>query len=271
MLLHASSQQHTGSPVMTGDKVTRNQIALGPLTINNTRAGRLSLVVGVALVVLVGALAVYGGVRLFDDTDDSPRTAPPGPGTTRSEDRSPVLPPTTETVRKILPKRSSMDAQEYPWAGKPEVRASAAGIHICRTAPVCEESATAVGVVDFGRGEDKGQNRAEFVVMAFPDAAVAHRAYVDIVQDIDEVDPDHIKVELERRGEESQGFDQDGTDTKSNPKELLINRSLIFRQGAFIGIAHQMDDPTEQRSTRIHSLSAILADRIVKANTAHTR
>ncbi|MFC9624888.1 hypothetical protein ACFTXM_34665 [Streptomyces sp. NPDC056930] len=273
MLLHESSQQHTGSVVLTGSKVTRSQIALGPLTINNTPAGRLSLGAGIVLAVLMVVLAAYGGARLFDNTDDSPRNAPSVPSTTRSASRADALPPTTDTVRQILPDRSSMDAQEYPWAGTPDVRTSAAGIAICRAAPECKRNATAVGVVEFGRGEDKGENQAEFLALAFPDAAAAHRAYIDIVQDIEESDRgfnNFRKVALERRGEESQGLDPDSTDTKSNPTPGLGNRAVIFRQGAFIGIAHQIDDPTEQRSTRILTLSAILADRIAKADAGKT-
>ncbi|WP_125934117.1 hypothetical protein [Streptomyces sp. WAC 06738] len=273
VLLHAPSQQHTGSVVMTGSKVTRSQIALGPLTINNTRAGQLSLAAGVFLVVLIVALAAYGGVRLFDNTDDSPLNAPSGPDTMPSAGRAAALPPTTDTVRRILPGRSSMDAQEYPWVGTPEVRTSAAGIALCRAAPECERNATAVGAVEFGRGENEGENRAEFLVLAFPDAAAAHRAYSDIVQDLEEADRglnNFRKVVLEQRGEESQGFDADGTDTKSNPAPLYVNRGLILRQGAFIGVAHQLDDPTEQRSTRILGLSAILAERIAKADAGKT-
>ncbi|MGW6054256.1 hypothetical protein [Streptomyces sp. NPDC055189] len=265
VLLHPPSHQHTGSVVMTGSKVTRSQIALGPLTINNTGAGRASLVAGLVLAVLLLVLAVYGGVRLFGTTDDSPRNASPEPGKTSSGNRAAALPPTTETVRQILPDRDSMDVREYPWVGTPKVDTSATRLTLCRAAPTCQK-ATAVGAVQFARGENEGENRAEFLVMTFRDAAAAHQAYVDIVQDIGEADPRVKKIELEQRGDESQGIDQDGTDTKSNPTELHINRSLIFRQGAFIGIAHQMDDPTEQRSTRILRLSAMFADRLAKAD-----
>ncbi|MFD8824774.1 hypothetical protein ACFV1C_20750 [Streptomyces sp. NPDC059605] len=273
VLLHASSQQHTGSVVPTGSTTTRSQIALGPLTINNTPAGRLSLGAGIVLVVLTAVLAAYGVVRLFDNTDDPPRNAPPVPGTTRSADRAAALPPTTDTVRQILPDRSSMDIQEYPWVGAPEVKASAAGLPLCRAAPECERNATAAGVVEFGRGENEGENLAEFLVLAFPDADAAHRAYNDIVQDYEEADRGYNnfrKATLEPRGEESQGFDPDGTDTRSNPTPSMVNRALIFRQGAFIGMAHQLDDPTEQRGTRILGLSAVLADRIAKADAGRT-
>jgi hypothetical protein len=45
-----------------------------------------------------------------------------------------------------------------------------------------------------------------------------------------------------------------------------MNCSLIFRQGAFIGIALQMGDLTDQRGRLILSISTVLADRIMKVN-----
>ncbi|WP_409235530.1 hypothetical protein [Streptomyces sp. PA5.6] len=265
MLLHATAQQNTGSVVLTGSKVTRSHIALGPLTINNTPAGRLSLGVGLVLATLALVLVAYEGVRLLDPAD-SPRNTPAAPRSARSTGRATALPPTAETVRRVLPDRRSMDTREYPWAGTPEVRTSAAGLPLCEAAPVCEKHATAVGVVNFGRGEDEGENRAEFLVLAFPDAGAAHRAYVDIVEDIEKVRVvTFTKVELEPRGQESQGFAMDRTDDPT-----YRNRSLLFRHGAFIGLAHQMDDPTDQRDTRILSLSPVLADRVEEASGVKT-
>ncbi|MHA4814520.1 hypothetical protein ACXZ65_09230 [Streptomyces aculeolatus] len=266
-LLQAALQQQPGTVSVTGSKVTRSQITFGPLTVNNTRAGRLSLGTGFVLAVLMVALAVYGGVRFIDGPDDSPRgeLSPSEPGAAPSGGPAP-LPPTTDTIRRVLPDRDSMDARGYPWMGTPEVTESAAGLPLCRAAPECVEDVAALGAVEFGRGANEGENIAEFLVMAYPDADAAHRAYVDIVQDLAEVDPRFIEVGLARRGDESQGFDQDGTDTARNRGEQFVNRSLIFRQGAFIGVAHQMDDPTAQRMTRIHALSGILADRLAKAD-----
>lgn len=267
VLLHSSSQQHTGSVVMTGSKVSRSQIALGPITVNNTRAGKLSLVAALVLAVALVALAAYGGTRLMDGGAASPpRDASPDRDPARAEGRTTALPPTTGTVRQILPDRGGMNVEEYPWAGKPEVRTSAAGLSLCREAPVCRKEARAVGAVVFGRGENEGENRAEFVVLAFADAPAARRAYADVVDDIERADPQNIKVALERRGEESQGIDQDGTDTRGGALPTHVNRSLIFRQGGFIGVAHQMDDPTGRRGTRVLDLSAVLADRVAKAD-----
>ncbi|MGW8981351.1 hypothetical protein ACWGQ9_01665 [Streptomyces parvus] len=269
VLLHSSSQQHTGSVVLNGSKVTRSQIALGPLTINNTSAGRLSLGVGIVLAALIVALAIYGAARLSGSAGDSPPSTQSKPGATRSSGNGDALPPTVDTVRQILPVRSSMNGQEYPWAGTPEVRTSAAGLSICRAAPECERNATAVGGVEFGRGDNEGENRAAFAVLAFPDAGTAHRAYIDIVDDVEEAERgfnNYRKVVLDQRGEESQALEGNSSGTTEDATPLMVNRALVFRQGAFIGYAQQLDDPTEQRSIRILSLSALLADRVARAD-----
>ncbi|MFD4377510.1 hypothetical protein [Streptomyces sp. NPDC058486] len=270
LLLHGSSQQRAGR--VTGRTASHRRTAAGRSTVGGTSVGRPALGAGIALAVLLVALAAFGALQLFDTTDDSPRGhTPPVPGTSHSTGRTTALPPTAETVRRLLPDRGSMDAGEYPWIGTPEVRTSAAGLSLCEAAPECEKKATAAGVVEFGRGENEGQNRAEFLVLAFPDTATAHRAYLDIVEDIEEVRvPTFRKMELERRGEESQGFDMDGTDTRINPSESALNRSMLFRQGPFIGLAHQLDDPTPQRSSRILSLASLLADRLAKAGAGVT-
>ncbi|MEV7283477.1 hypothetical protein AB0O01_02720 [Streptomyces sp. NPDC093252] len=287
--LRAPEVRATGSVVITGSRVARTQIALGPLTVNNTSAGRTTLGAVIVLALLVVVLAVYGGVRLLDTTEDSPSAAPPGsapPGSappgSAPADPAPAgsasvssaapapaaaLPPTPETVRRILPDRASLDAGEYPWADRPEVRASAAGLSLCERAPECERTATAVGVVTFARGENEGENRAEFLVLAFPDPAAAHRAYADIVEDIEQVRvPTFVKVELARRGEESQGLAMDPGDTGAVPTARYVNRSLLFREGPFIGVAHQLDDPTGRRTTRVLGLADLLLTRVERAN-----
>ncbi|WOX19903.1 hypothetical protein [Streptomyces solicathayae] len=73
VLLHAPAQQTTGSVVITGSRVRHSQIALGPLTINNTPGARGALAFAAALLIVLIALGVYGGVRLIN-TDDAPKT-----------------------------------------------------------------------------------------------------------------------------------------------------------------------------------------------------
>ncbi len=60
-------------------RVRRNTISLGPVTFNNTPAGRTSMVIVVATLVSLLALSIYGGVRILDsDGAPSQRSQPPG-------------------------------------------------------------------------------------------------------------------------------------------------------------------------------------------------
>lgn len=110
-------QTITGSVVIDGGaKVSRNQISLGPLTINNNRQGRwLLAVLAVALMILV-ALAGYGGARVFIDESEGA-----GPGTSaHGASKPPVdtpaadpLPPTQKTANAILPDRAAMEGTRF--------------------------------------------------------------------------------------------------------------------------------------------------------------
>jgi hypothetical protein len=82
LLLHASTQQTTGSVVITGSRLKHNQIALGPLTINNTPGVRVFLAFAAALLLALVVLGVYGGVQIIT-ADHEPRAQPlatGGPG-----------------------------------------------------------------------------------------------------------------------------------------------------------------------------------------------
>ncbi|MGC9494924.1 hypothetical protein [Streptomyces sp. WG7] len=73
MHLYPPATETAGSVVITGGRVSRSQISLGPVTINkpSTTGGLVAL--AVALVVAV-TLIVYGGVQVVT-TEDSPGTA----------------------------------------------------------------------------------------------------------------------------------------------------------------------------------------------------
>ncbi|MGW1126934.1 hypothetical protein [Streptomyces sp. NPDC002526] len=98
--LTAPSTQTTGSLMISGSKVSRSSIALGPLTVNNTRAGRAVIALLAALLVAVVALAVYGGVELLVP-DDSP-------GSSRSGDHNAVRALNADEVRRVVPDLASM-------------------------------------------------------------------------------------------------------------------------------------------------------------------
>ncbi|MFB6752688.1 hypothetical protein ACFCX6_17350 [Streptomyces sp. NPDC056353] len=104
----------TGSVVIDGGaRVARNQISLGPLTVNNNRQGRwLLAVLAVALMILV-ALAGYGGARVFTDGDAGPGTDSLGQGGEKSPGTTKALPPTQRTADAILPDRVALDGTAF--------------------------------------------------------------------------------------------------------------------------------------------------------------
>ncbi|MFC9607212.1 hypothetical protein ACFTTN_27605 [Streptomyces niveus] len=266
-LLHASVQQTTGNVIITGSRLKHNQIALGPLTINNTPAGRMVLAVVAVLALILLALAAYGGVRLIN-TDDAPNSRP-----TTKEEASHSKPSvaasaaSTATIRKMLPERSDVDAKLFPKAETPGF-APATRVPGCQKVSECRK-ATAAGSVTYDGVEGSG-NSAEFVLFAFPDAASAHLAYVGLIAN--GLHPDHPRVQLAKTGEESQFFEyreqtayhSDGSpDTDYSP--ALIGRYVWFRQGPFVAVVQQLGGGAALRdSAHLLDLSAMFADRIVK-------
>ncbi|MFE5600312.1 hypothetical protein ACFQ8O_14135 [Streptomyces coelicoflavus] len=113
-------QSITGSVVISGGaRVGRNQISLGPLTVNHNGQGWwLLAVLAVALMILV-ALAGYGGVRVLTDGDEGtkPNTSGAGPGTPSHEGTKPPaaepLPPNQTTADAILPDRVALEGTSF--------------------------------------------------------------------------------------------------------------------------------------------------------------
>lgn len=267
LLLHASTQQTTGSVVITGSRLKHNQIALGPLTINNTPAGRMLLAVAIAFALILLALAAYGGVRLIN-TDDTPSSQ-----TTTQHDASDSNPAVTASaagtaaIRKMLPERSDVDAKLFPNAEAPAF-ASATRIPVCQAVPECHR-ATSAGSVTYDGVEGTG-NSAEFVLFAFPHAESAHLAYAGLT--VNSRHPNYPKVQLAKRGEESQFFEyreqtyysSDGSPDTDIPPEL-IGRYVFFRQGPFVAVVQQLGGDTVLRGpVRLLDMSAMFAGRIAK-------
>nr|WP_243274710.1 hypothetical protein [Streptomyces albus] len=267
LLLHASTQQTTGSVVITGSRLKNNQIALGPLTINNTPAGRMLLTAAIALALILLALAAYGGVRLInaDDTPNRQRTAQRD-----ASDSNPSVTASaagTATVRKMLPERSDVDAKLFPKSEAPEF-ARATRVSACQAVPECRK-ATSAGSVTYDGVKGTG-NSVEFVLLAFPDAESAHLAYMGLT--VNSRHSNHPKVRLAKRGEESQFFEyreqtyfnSDGSPDADIPPEL-IGRYVFFRQGPFVAVVQQLGGDTVLRGpTRLLDMSAMFARRIAK-------
>jgi hypothetical protein len=91
----------TGSLLITGSRVSRSSIALGPLTINNTRGGRAAIALVAALLLALVVLAVYGGTRLII-VDDSPESSQDDSA------RHAVRALNVSEVRQVVPDLTSM-------------------------------------------------------------------------------------------------------------------------------------------------------------------
>ncbi|MFD7710894.1 hypothetical protein [Streptomyces sp. NPDC059786] len=91
----------TGSLLITGSRVSRSPIAFGPLTVNNTRGGRMTIALVVASLLALVAMAVYGGVELFV-VDDSPESSQ-GDGA-----RHAVRALNVSEVKQVVPDLTSM-------------------------------------------------------------------------------------------------------------------------------------------------------------------
>ncbi|MEV0258399.1 hypothetical protein AB0H82_29565 [Streptomyces sp. NPDC050732] len=74
-------REYTGSIVIDGGaKVRGSTLSLGPVTFNNTPAGRTALVASLAVLLVLVVLAVYGGTQAFsgEDSPGSDRASVPG-------------------------------------------------------------------------------------------------------------------------------------------------------------------------------------------------
>lgn len=134
-------QTITGSVVIDGGaRVSRNQISLGPLTINNNRQGRWLLAVLAVIVTLLVVLAGYGGARVFIDEGEGEGA---GPGTSaHGGSKPPVatpvadpLPPTQKTADAILPDRAAMEGTPFESLTFPDGERGGYGATICGDYP----------------------------------------------------------------------------------------------------------------------------------------
>ncbi|MGW7178348.1 hypothetical protein [Streptomyces xanthophaeus] len=100
-----SSRSYRDAVVITGSRVSRSHISLGPLTVNNTAGGRVMAGVVVVLAVAVLVLALYGVRQLVagDDGTPSTRPSPQEPGRTNGDGSGggPAL--TDEEISLALP------------------------------------------------------------------------------------------------------------------------------------------------------------------------
>lgn len=157
--LSAPSAQTTGSLMINGSRVSRSSIALGPLTVNNTRAGRAVIALIAALLVAVVVVAVYGGVKLFV-LDDSP-------GSPRGGGSHAVRALNAAEVRRVVPDLGSMPGE---WKRDGSVESGESKSLGCSVAQGKFVSA-------YGRDSSGTLVRTVFLVWSCPSAATSAKAF----------------------------------------------------------------------------------------------
>ncbi|MGW5639569.1 hypothetical protein [Streptomyces sp. NPDC003832] len=145
----------TGSMLITGSRVSRSPIALGPLTVNNTRSGRAFIALMATALVALVVLAVYGGVNLVL-VDDSPGSSP-DTGAGRA-----VRALNVSEVKQVVPDLTSMPSG---WERSGSVRSGRNEDSGCTGAQARFTSA-------YGRDSSGTLVRAEFTAWSCPTAAL---------------------------------------------------------------------------------------------------
>ncbi|MGW0854415.1 DUF7373 family lipoprotein [Streptomyces sp. NPDC002690] len=183
----AAGPQYTGSIIIgSGSRIRSSQISLGPLTINNTRAARVSLVGIAVLQVGLLALSLYGGVQLFTGDDSRPPAAEaspdPTPGTAKpsgpasgTSDASAPGALDTARARQILPDAASLPTgwtftvspEDQCNSGRVGISADDESHYVCRTGSVPDLQA------EYSPGPGADYDTVSVEVLAYPSAAEA--------------------------------------------------------------------------------------------------
>ncbi|WP_369383052.1 hypothetical protein [Streptomyces sp. cg36] len=225
---HAVSPQYTGSIIIGGgSKVRNSQISLGPLTITNTRAARVSLTGIAALLVALLALGLYRGVQLHTG-DDSPHSAAPSSGgkspaatpsrsaSGASEGGAPAVRDAAK-VQQILPDAASLPQGWAVASGSPttqQCRRGRVGISkdgqshpICETGPVLDLQS------EYRPGPGTDYDKVNVEVLAYPSVAAAAEGFAGVeVENADSNDAKQVtQATLPSYGDESEAVTMTGT------------------------------------------------------------
>ncbi|WP_326754309.1 hypothetical protein OIE73_23580 [Streptomyces hirsutus] len=252
---HLSGITAHSSVVITGGRVSRSPIAVGPLTINNTRQARGWFAAAAALLVALVVLAAYGGVQLFG-ADDSPGATPQGParsGPRAAEDGE--GPPDRDgdtagdtsgflsagETAKILPTLQDMPPNWTQYRRAQVASASEAG--------ECHK-----GRVEYKSTEpDVGHLVAEFDVYACPSADTAGTGYKELIrrqQGYDETTP----ISMPRFGDESTALVYYKSAKDNSTAVTVVRTGTVL---LMLKYAHVDDQP--DYSAHVQELTAIFA------------
>jgi hypothetical protein len=271
MHLSAPSTHTENSVVITGSRLSRSPIALGPLTINNTPGARAFLAVAAALLLALLALGMYGGAQLLiaDDSpqgsqqqksgpDNAPSAAPSGnEGSTGgtlpsesggSENKNTALNNSAE-VEVTLPGSESLPSG---WATTEDKDISAGVPSDCSSA--CT-GALFTATVPF-ENSDTGES-AFFYVQAYDTAAHAAQRFADVQRDKDEHSDGLERISLQPRGDKSVAYRAKIVNAERAESGVLVGTVVTW-------VTYRTADSSLDLSA-LSSLAQMLADRAQQA------
>jgi hypothetical protein len=234
---HLTTSTTHSSVVITGSRVSRSPISIGPLTINNTRQTRGIMAAAAVLLLALAVLAVYGGVQLLK-VDDSPGAAPPqqspqsgtrpaadsetlpGQGDDAAGDTNRFL--TVSETKKILPTLQDMPRSWIQYRQTASVR------------PASESAQCHKGRMEYQSTEPNvGFLLAEFTVYACPSSEMAADGYRELVRQQRGYD-ETVEISMPRFGDESTAlvyYKADENDHTANTVVRTGNVVLWLRYG----------------------------------------
>ncbi|MFF5474736.1 hypothetical protein [Streptomyces achromogenes] len=161
--LTAPGTSATGSLLISGSRVSRSSITLGPLTINNTRGGRVVIALVAAVLLALVVLGVYGGVHLIM-VDGSPESS-------RDDSaRTTVRALNVNEVKRVVPDLTSMPSG---WKRSGSVTAGKDDDNGC-------SGARADFVTAYGRTSAGTLVHARFRVWSCPSVALSSKGFEEI-------------------------------------------------------------------------------------------
>ncbi|MEU1494833.1 hypothetical protein ACFYPA_36870 [Streptomyces sp. NPDC005775] len=227
-------RQVSGSITIDGSTVRgRNTISLGPVTFNNTRNARYSLLAAALVLVALVAVGLYGGSRLITGDD---------PGRQKS-----VTQLSDAVAYQVLPDLASLPEG---WT-QPEA-ADVGGSHLPESAGL-----SYLGTADFLMGDSEAD--LHISVAAFTTAEKAHALYLKTEEDNSE-DGSGLSVSLPRVGDESsaESHPSGNGEESGSSVSLRVGTVLMFITGDDI-------DGRPFNGTWLKDLGKMMAERAQQA------
>ncbi|MFG2899002.1 hypothetical protein ACGFZH_18240 [Streptomyces zaomyceticus] len=237
-----SSRSYRDAVVITGSRVSRSHISLGPLTVNNTAGGRVLAGVVVVLAAAVLVLALYGGRQLVVGDDTSAGSGPSSqePGHTNGNGGGAVL--TDAQISLAMPQPSDMP-RNWAYFADSGIQAQPDG---CRANG--NEYEVDGGIVG------KDYKIARFILYACPSEAAARAAPPHMAEwsGFDGEGTTPTKLGLPKLGDESTALAYAGSSKRTIVITIREENTVMQLQYKFLSNSKADEDEALARALMAH-------------------